>query len=179
MVSGFDRYYQLARCFRDEDLRADRQPEFTQLDMEMAWMDQDAIMGLVEDMVARVFAEVWCVLWCAVDVRLGGRLSTGGASKQCKQTNIKSYTMLCFFLNHAVLHTNTFAYVQPMATCPHLPNHWLHSLHNHAVCVVNVGQCSMEPRWQVWSSPAHSLACPTVKQWSSTHRTSQIFDMAW
>ncbi|PRW57769.1 aspartate--tRNA ligase [Chlorella sorokiniana] len=58
MVSGFDRYYQIARCFRDEDLRADRQPEFTQLDMEMSWMDREAIMGLMEDMVAQLFKQV-------------------------------------------------------------------------------------------------------------------------
>ncbi|KAL4436784.1 hypothetical protein ABPG75_003923 [Micractinium tetrahymenae] len=58
MVAGFDRYYQIARCFRDEDLRADRQPEFTQLDMEMSWMDREAIMGLMEQMVATVFKQV-------------------------------------------------------------------------------------------------------------------------
>ncbi|GBF87954.1 aspartyl-tRNA synthetase [Raphidocelis subcapitata] len=58
MVAGYDRYYQIARCFRDEDLRADRQPEFTQLDMEMAWMDRDAIMGLTEDLVAEIFREI-------------------------------------------------------------------------------------------------------------------------
>jgi len=58
MMAGYDRYYQIARCFRDEDLRADRQPEFTQLDMEVAFMDAPALQVLVEGLVASVFAEV-------------------------------------------------------------------------------------------------------------------------
>ncbi len=58
MMSGMDKYYQITRCFRDEDLRSDRQPEFTQLDIETSFMDEEEIMNLMEEMIRKLFAQV-------------------------------------------------------------------------------------------------------------------------
>lgn len=71
MMSGFDRYYQIAKCFRDEDLRANRQPEFTQVDMELSFVEQEDIMELNEGLIAHVFKKV-----AGVDVQLPIKIMT-------------------------------------------------------------------------------------------------------
>ncbi len=58
MVAGFERYYQVVKCFRDEDLRADRQPEFTQLDIETSFIEEDRLFDIIERMIAKAFKEI-------------------------------------------------------------------------------------------------------------------------
>jgi aspartyl-tRNA synthetase len=91
MVAGYDRYYQIARCFRDEDLRADRQPEFTQLDMELAWTDADGVMGLMEQLIARCFSEV-----LGVQVRLETALEANQSRIACS-AYAAAVLLVCFW----------------------------------------------------------------------------------
>jgi aspartyl-tRNA synthetase len=65
MVAGYDRYYQITKCFRDEDLRADRQPEFTQIDIETSFLDEQEIRDMFQGMIKTVFQNTWAWTWAS------------------------------------------------------------------------------------------------------------------
>ena len=101
MVSGFERYYQIARCFRDEDLRADRQPDFTQIDVETSFLNQDEIISIAEGFLKKLFKEV-----VNYDVKLPLRqieydeaVNVYGSDKPDTRFDLKIHDVKDFFLN--------------------------------------------------------------------------------
>jgi len=102
MVAGLDRYYQIARCFRDEDLRADRQPEFTQLDMEMSFVEENDIFSICEELMAKLFKEIAGISLKTPFPRMSHRetMSHFGTDKpdlRIKSLELKNVT--CLFAN--------------------------------------------------------------------------------
>ena len=94
MVSGYDRYYQIVKCFRDEDLRADRQPEFTQIDCEMAFVEQEDILNMFEGMVKSIFKDV---------KNINYSLKVDGEFKQKGNTSL-----MLFNFNYIILYLSRF-----------------------------------------------------------------------